>query len=297
MAEGIAEHFQDLQDIVKFNEPLAPYTYLKLGGPAEVLAQPQSVEDLAKVLGLCKSHKIPHRILGGGCNVLVRDEGVSGVVIRLSEPVFTQVEVDGQNVKSGSGATLAALISQSARHGLAGLESLVGIPGTVGGALRHNAGDRVSEIGQYVHAVSAVDGSGKIHNREREDANFDYRASDLEDAVIVSVKLKLEADSSDAIVKRMRKAWIQRKSKQPFSFQAAGRMFLHPRGLNVAALIEQVRLTGAKVGGAQVSERDPNYVIAHSGATAKDVSRLIDLIRSQVRDQFQVELETDITMW
>jgi UDP-N-acetylmuramate dehydrogenase len=297
MADGVLHHLEPFRDIVKPHEPLAPYTNLKLGGPAEALVQPRSREELAALLKLCSEKKIPVRILGGGCNILVRDEGVSGVVLRLSEPAFTRVDVEGKRIRTGGGASLAAVISQSARHGLAGLEWLVGIPGTVGGALRHNAGDRVADIGQFVRKAEVIEGRGQFHVRERVDVNFDYRASDLDDAIVIAVELELEPDAAEAIVKRMRKAWIQRKSKQPFSFQAAGRMFSNPRGLNVAALIEQAHLSGAKVGGAQVSERDANYVIAQPGATARDVLRLMDLIKSQVQEHFQVELEPDLSIW
>ena len=132
-------------EIVKPNEPLASYTHLKLGGPAEMLVQPRSREELADVLRHCNTKNIPIRVLGGGGNVLVRDEGVVGVVLRLSEPAFTQIAVDGRRVSCGAGLPLSALISEAARNGLGGLETLVGIPGTVGGALRCNAGDRGGE--------------------------------------------------------------------------------------------------------------------------------------------------------
>src|SRR5262245_2932663 len=140
----------EFADIVKARESLAPYTFLKVGGPAEVLAQPRSVDELAALVRRCFEKNLPLRVLGGGCNVIVRDEGVKGVVLRLAAPAFQQVSVQGQRVRAGSGAALSALISHAASHGLAGLETLVGTPGTVGGALRHNAGDRAGEIGQFV---------------------------------------------------------------------------------------------------------------------------------------------------
>ena len=132
----------EFEEIIKRNEPLAPYTYLKLGGPAEMLVQPRSHEELSAVVQRCFQERIPLRVLGSGCNLLVRDEGVAGVVLRLSEPAFTEIVVEGKRARAGTGAAVSALISQTARHGLAGLETLVGIPGTVGGALRTNAGDR-----------------------------------------------------------------------------------------------------------------------------------------------------------
>jgi UDP-N-acetylmuramate dehydrogenase len=284
-------------EIVKWDEPLAPYTGLKLGGPAEALVQPRSLEELASVVRHCFAKQVPLHILGTGCNVLVRDEGVRGVVLRLSDPAFKQVKVTGRRVRAGTGTALSALISQACRHALAGLETLVGIPGTVGGALRRNAGDRSGEIGQYVRLVEVLDSRGAVFPRERDELQFAYRFSNLDDPVLLAAEFELETDVPDAIVKRMRRAWIQRKSAQPFSFQAAGRIFKNPRGLNAAALIVQAGLAKMRVGGAEVSERDANYIVAHPGATTRDVLRLVDLIRSRVQEHFHVDLEMDISVW
>lgn len=287
----------DFPDIVKFNEPLAPYTYFKLGGPAEALVQPRSREELAAVLRRCAERQIPLHVLGGGCNVLVRDEGVRGVVLRLSGAEFASVTVEGKVVRSATGAGLAALISAAARHGLAGLESLVGIPGTVGGALRCNAGDRSGEIGQFVRRVEAMDERGQVDIRERDELRFAYRWSNLDDPVLLNVDFELEHDDADAIVKRMRRAWIQRKASQPLSFQAAGRIFKNPRGLSAATLIEQAGLAKARVGGAEVSDRNPNFIVAHPGASARDVLRVIDMVRSRVKESVSVDLELEIAVW
>jgi len=293
------EHYglEEFAEIVRREEPLAPYTYLRVGGPAEVLVQPRSRDELAAVVRRCIEQNIPVRVLGGGCNVLVRDEGVRGAVLRLSEPAFTQITVAGRCVRAGTGAPLSALISQAARHALAGLETLVGIPGTVGGALRCNAGDRSGEIGQYVRQVEVLDNRGEVQAREREELRFAYGWSNLDEPVLLAAELELDADQPDAIVKRMRRAWIHRKAGQPLSFQAAGRIFKNPRGLSAAALIEQAGLAKTRVGGAEISERDANFIVAHPGATARDVLRLIDLARSRVRERFNVELELEIAIW
>jgi UDP-N-acetylmuramate dehydrogenase len=298
MASGSAlAQLADFGDIVKAKEPLAPYTYFKLGGPAEALVQPRSSEELAAVVRRCVERSLPMRVLGGGCNVLVRDEGVNGVVLRLSATAFTQTSVMGKRVRAGSGAALSALISEAARHALAGLETLVGTPGTVGGALRHSGGDGAGEIGQYVSEVQVVDSAGQLATRERDELRFAYRWTDLDDPVFVAATFELEQDQPGDIVKRMRKAWIQRKASQPFTFQAAGRIFKNPRGLSAAALIEQAELPGSRVGGAEVSERDANFIIAQPGTTARDVLRLIDLIRTRVQERFHVDLELDISVW
>ena len=284
-------------EITKANEPLAPYTYLKLGGPAEMLVQPRSREELSAVVRECFQNQIPLRVLGGGSNLLIKDEGVLGVVLRLSEPVFTVITVQSRVIRAGCGADMAALISQATQHGLAGLEALVGIPGTVGGALRCNAGDRSGEIGQHVRRVEVLDSGGEVQVRERDELRFAEHWSNLDDPVLLSAEFELETDSPDALVKRMRKAWIQRKASQPLSFQASGRIFKNPRGLSAASLIEQAELARTKVGGAEVSERDANFIVVHPGATSRDVLRLIDLIRSRVAERFNVDLELEITLW
>jgi UDP-N-acetylmuramate dehydrogenase len=291
------EALKDLAEIIKREEPLAPYTYFKLGGPAEMLIQPRSVEELAAVVTKCSQLSVPMRVLGGGCGVLVRDEGVRGAVLRLHEPVFTSITVEGRRVRAGAGAALSALISQGARFGLAGLEGLVGIPGTVGGAIRCNTGDRSGDIGQYVRSVQVLDRHGKVLTREEDEIHFVPGGSNLDDAVILSAEFELEADRLEAIDKRIRRAWIQRKAAQPPTFQAAGRIFKNPRGFIAAALIEGAGLAKTRVGGAEVNERDANFIVAHPGTSTRDVLRLIDLVRSRVRERYNVDLELEIVIW
>lgn len=297
MSSGAFQYFESLAEICKPNEPLAAYTYLKLGGPAEVLASPRSRDELVALFQICQQHQIPFRILGDGCNVLVRDEEIKGLVIRLSEPAFTTVKVNGKQVSAGAGASLSSLISQTARFSLTGLESLVGVPGTVGGALRRSSGPIANEISQFVKSVTEIDREGNILRHGKDDSGIPFRSNQFDENVIVEVELELESDATEHIVHRMRKSWILRKAEQPLSFQAACRPFKNPRGLNADALIEKAGLSGAKVGGAQVSEREPNYVVAHPGATARDVLRLIDLIRTQIQERFNVELELEISIW
>jgi UDP-N-acetylmuramate dehydrogenase len=295
--ENVMAGLDEFADIIKRNEPLAPYLYLKLGGPVEMLVQPRTQEELSRVVRACYQQGVPLRVLGSGCNMLVRDEGVRGAVLRLSEPAFTRIHVEGNRVRAGTGAAVSALISQAARHGLAGFETLVGIPGTVGGALRCNAGDRHGDIGQFVRQVEVMDSGGGAQVRDRDELRFGERASNLDDPVLLSAEFKLETDSADAIVKRMRKAWISRKASQPLSFQAAARIFKDPSGFSAAALIEQTGLARTRVGGAEVSDRDANYFIVHPSASSRDVLRLIDLVRSQVHERFNVLLEQEITVW
>ena len=173
----------------------------------------------------CSENRIPLRVLGGGCNVLVGDEGVRGVVLRLSEPAFTEITVEGNRVRSGAGAALSSLISQATRHALAGFETLVGIPGTVGGALLCNAGDRSGEIGQCVRSVEVLNDRGQVETRSRDELRFAENWSNLDDPVLLAAEFELDPDAPEALVKRMRKAWIHRKASQPLSFESAVRVF------------------------------------------------------------------------
>src|SRR5262249_5106826 len=162
--------------------------------------------ELAAVVQRCSQEGVPVRVLGGGCNVLVPDQGVRGVVLRLSAPAFTQVEVDSRRLRAGAGTPLSALISAAVRGGLAGFETLVGIPGSVGGAVRCNAGDRAGQVGQFVRSIQVLDAQGNQQVRERDELHFDDQGCNLDDPVLLTVEFELETDHPDAIYKRMLKA-------------------------------------------------------------------------------------------
>src|SRR5438270_7898638 len=171
----------EFRAIVTADEPLAPHTWFRLGGPAAFVARPQTVDQLAGLLRHCREAEVACKILGGGSNVLVRDEGFDGVVIHLEIPAFSDVSVEGRLVEVGAAVPLTALISQTARSGLAGLESLTGIPGTVGGALRGNAGDRQGSIGQLVRKATVIDAADEIQVRDRDDLSLADRESNLDE--------------------------------------------------------------------------------------------------------------------
>jgi UDP-N-acetylmuramate dehydrogenase len=298
MAPTIAlGHLKDFAAIARAQEPLAPFTLLKIGGPAEALVRPRSIAELSAVQKRVLEAGLPFHVLGGGGNLLISDDGVKGVVVLLDAPAFTDLQSQGRRVRAGCGARLAALIAHAAQHNLAGLEALVGMPGTVGGALRLNAGERSSDIGQFVRQVEVLDSHAAQQTRDHDDLRFNSSYNHLDDAVLLTAEFELEPDQPEAIVKRLRKAWIQRKASQPFSYQAAGQLFKNPAGLSAAGLIEQADLAGTRVGGAQVSARNANYVVADPGTSAQDVLRLIDLVRSKVEERFHVELELAISIW
>jgi UDP-N-acetylmuramate dehydrogenase len=285
------------REITKLDEPLAPYTWLKVGGPAQYLIEPRSLDELQAVIQACRAEGINVRLLGGGSNLLVRDEGVSGAVIRLNGPEFQRMTVQGNQVVAGGAAVLSHVITEAVRAGLAGLETLVGIPGTIGGAVRNNAGGRHGEIGQFVSAVGVMTVDGERFARRGDELSFDYRFSSINELVITEVELTLTPDDPDEIARRMHKLWIMKKSTQPLSFQSAGCIFKNPRGMSAGALIEQAGLKGTRVGQAEVSDRHGNFIVTFAGATAADVLNLMDLIRARVQAVHQVLLEPEIQIW
>lgn len=287
----------ELSDLVRLNEPLAPQTWLKVGGPAQMFAEPDSVEALTTLVKLAKQQEIPVRMLGGGSNLLIRDEGVGGLIIKLSGEAFQKIEVQGNLVRAGGAALLSNVISQSVSAGLAGLESLVGIPGTIGGAVKGNSGGRHGEIGDFVRSIEVLTADGEQVFRSGDELSFEYRFSGISELVILSVELELKPGDIDEITRRMRQLWISKKASQPFSFQSAGCIFKNPRGLSAGALIEQSGLKGTRVGGAEVSDRHANFIVTHPGATSTDVLNLIDLIRSRVHEKQSIELEIEINIW
>lgn len=290
--------FDEFPGVVRANEPLAPLTWFRLGGTAEFLARPSSVEELASLLRCCAEAALPWRVLAGGSNILVRDEGVKGLVIHLESPSFSDVTIEGNRLTAGSAVPMTALISQTARAGLAGLESLTGVPGTFGGAVRGNSGGRQGAIGQFVRSATVLEQDGQVRTRARDDLIFSYRRSNLDDCVILSVELELDPDDPEAVVRRMRRVWIVKKENQPYGHQSAGCIFKNPTPeVSAGSLIDQAGLSGRRSGAAEVSDRHANYIIAEPGATVADVLELIDLMRDEVLRQFGYELELQIQIW
>ncbi|HMP01211.1 MAG TPA: FAD-binding protein [Gemmatales bacterium] len=287
--------FAEWGDQVKRQEPLAPRTQLRLGGPAQYFLEPQSAEQLALALRRCHENKLPVRLLGAGTNLLVRDEGVPGAVLHLSQPCFAQVEVQGRCVRAGGGASLAATLAAASQRSLAGMEALVGIPGTVGGALRCNAGSRAGSVHQYLKRVEVVDRKGQIAAYAAEESGPDLLAGD--DLIVLAAEFELDPDDADAILKRMRKLWIHKKAHQPFSSQRAARIFQKPRNLDVEQMLEEAGVHDLRIGGARLSERNLNYCVVEDGATARDVLILIDEVRKRVNERLGQHLLLYLTIW
>jgi UDP-N-acetylmuramate dehydrogenase len=289
--------YSDLGSIVRRDEPLAPHTWLQIGGPAEFFAEPTNRDQLSRIIQRCRAESIPARLLGGGSNLLVREQPVPGVVVRLSADDFCHITVRNSTVQAGGGAKLGHVISTAVGHGLGGLETLVGIPGSIGGALHGNAGTRGGDIGQWTHRATVMTRTGEILQRERGDLVFAYRHSCLDELVILDAEFHLEESDPQELTKRMQKQWIVRKANQPHSEQRAACVFRNPRGMSAGTLIEQSGLKGTRVGKAEISERHGNFIVTEPGATSEDVLRLVDLARERVAERMGVELETELEIW
>jgi UDP-N-acetylmuramate dehydrogenase len=244
--------------------------------------------------------------LGLGANLLIGDEGVDAMVIRLSDPAFERVDWDRPaglqsddpvTVTVPAGADMYHLIADAVRRGLGGLESLAGIPGTVGGLLRMNAGGRFGNICDVVNAVDVVDADGQPRVMNREQAGFRYRGSDLAGTVICGATLVLKPGDPRRLRDRFKEIWESKKKTQPLSDNSAGCVFKNPPDGSAGSMIDQAGLKGRRVGGAVVSEKHANFIVTEAGATARDVLNLIGIIRREVADRFGVELETEVQLW
>ena len=301
--------FADMSECVKRDESLAALTSFRLGGLARWLASPADVNQVSILLDRCCQEAIPFYPLGRGANLLVGDDGVDGLVLHLNTPSFQQVDwadtsdggkyaKDRQVVISvRGGVDMHQLVLNSVRRGLAGLEVLAGIPGTLGGCIRMNAGGRWGAIADVVCDVTVVNRNGGIVTLTADQVGFAYRTSGLADAVVCEARLKLTPADPVRLRQRMMDIWQAKKATQPLGERSAGCVFKNPIGASAGALVDQAGLKGMSVGGARVSELHGNFIVAREGATAQDVFTLIDQVQTEVVRQSGVELELEIEVW
>lgn len=276
---------------------MAPYTWFKLGGPAKYFIEPRSKEQLLEVVQRCHNESLPIYVLGAGSNLLVMDKGIDGVVIRLNNECFKQISFKDNIAQAGAGLPLRVLLRECARKGLSGLECVAGIPGTVGGAVKINAGGRFGDIGNVAQSVKLMDSSGYQFERQRGDIFFGYRMTNIMAKFILEAQFSMVPDDPERIGKMIKEVWLLKKNSQPTRSRNAGCVFKNPRALSAGAMIEKAGLKGEKCGGAMISERHANFIIAQEGATSSDVISLIEMVRMAVRQRFDVVLELEIDIW
>jgi UDP-N-acetylmuramate dehydrogenase len=289
--------FSGLENIVKEKCPLAGLTWYGLGGSADYLICPRNTEQLKAVVLRCRENEVPLRVLGFGSNLLVSDEGVRGAVVKLDSDEFCNFEFSGNTLVAGAGVNLNKIVLDSVRKGLSGLEALTGIPGSVGGAVRMNAGGSFGDIGSSIRSITVMDKLGNIFEKEKPELVFDYRWVNITALVILKATMELTESDPDAMLKTVKEVWIYKKNSQPLNTKNAGCIFKNPRGMSAGALIDRAGLKGTQMGGAVVSEKHANFITTQQGCTSTDVKKLIELIQTRVRDTFDVELELEIEIW
>jgi len=285
---------QQIKGRIVYGEPLDKYTSFGIGGPADVMVFPEGAADVRAALRLCREERVPYLVLGGGSNLLVRDGGFRGVVLHL-EGVFTQLNVEGKRVWAGAGVRLSRLVAFCSKLALSGVECLAGVPGTVGGAVRGNAGAFGGSIADHLVAVRLLTSEGDEHVFSRDRMEFSYRRSSLpEGCVILEAAFDLEQGDTGEIRRRISANLVQRNRGQPVEWRSAGSVFKNPPGEYAGRLVEKAGLKGVRVGGACISPKHGNFIINLGGATATDILALIDLMQRQVREKMQVELELEV---
>ncbi|MBO5929921.1 MAG: UDP-N-acetylmuramate dehydrogenase [Clostridia bacterium] len=275
--------------------PMADYTTFKIGGPADLLVEPESIDAFTRLLQLCHAEHVPLMVIGAGSNLLVSDKGIDGVVVKFGD-AFDFVTTNGTEITCGSGTSLAKLAKHAQRAGLSGLEFASGIPGNVGGAIYMNAGAYGGEMKDVVMETTYIDEDGTIQTVKGDAHEFSYRHSLFCQGkkYIISAKMKLILKNPEEILKNMQELNAKRKEKQPLEKPSAGSTFKRPEGHFAGKLIEDAGLKGASFGGASISEKHAGFVVNNGGATCSDVVSLIQHVQAVVLEKFGVTLEPEI---
>jgi len=268
-----------------------------MGGAARYFCTPSCLEQGGEIVRRAASCDLPYKVLGGGANVLVRDDGFDGLVIHLPAATFGKVQHRRGRLRVGSAAALPDIVRRTVAMGLEGLECLAGIPGTVGGAVCMNAGGRFGEVGPRVASVSLLDRRGRLQEWDRRRLHFEYRGSNLTDTIILDVAFELQPVDRQALAHHYREIWEYKKRTQPFARNNAGCVFKNPTGHHAGQLVDRAGLKGLRRGGAVVSRQHANFIVTEPGATTRDILTLIGEIRCRVYEQFKVNLELEVDVW
>lgn len=288
------------KDNIKFDEPMKKYTTFKIGGPAECLIKICNVEDLKKIQKFANDNNIKITTIGNGSNILVSDNGIKGIVLlnRIESIVLNEDTEEQNKVEAiiGSGTKMASIAIKMLKNEITGFEELSGIPGTIGGAVVMNAGAHEKEIKDILKSVKCLDKKGNIVELKKEDLEFGYRHSKLKNKeyIVIEVKLLLTKGKKEDIQIKMQEYAKYRKEKQPIEFPSAGSVFKRGNDYITAKLIDDAKLKGYKIGGAEVATKHSGFIINTGNATSKDVLELIKKIKKDVKEKFNKELELEI---
>lgn len=307
MLTGGVRLLADLDVEARPDAPIGAETWYGVGGHADLLVSPRSIEAAATLLKRCRRARTIVRVLGRGANLLVSDEGVGGVVMRLDAEPMREWRFNASGPVSRvhvmAGADLPKLIMETARRGLGGLEGLAGIPATIGGAIRMNAGGRFGSIADAVESITVVDRRGEIVERTRDEIPFGYRTSGLDDPLVLAATLRLEQDDPVRLRDAVKSVFAYKKSTQPLAAHSAGCTFRNPidpsteQQVPAGKLIDEAGCKGRRIGGAEVSEHHANFIVTHPGASAEDVRRLMNEVRDRVAAHSGIRLEDELVVW
>ncbi|TYS70687.1 UDP-N-acetylmuramate dehydrogenase [Sutcliffiella horikoshii] len=278
------------------NEPLANHTTMKIGGPADVLVEPKSLEKLQETMETINKYQVKWTAIGRGSNLLVSDLGIEGVVIKLGNGM-DHFELKDNEVHVGGGYSLIKLVTIISKKGLSGLEFAGGIPGSVGGAVYMNAGAHGSDISKVLKKAHILFEDGKMEWLTADELNFSYRTSILQKerpGICLEAVLKVEQGKREEVVAQLQKNKDYRRDTQPFSYPCAGSIFRNPLPDYAGQLIEKAGLKGHKIGGAKVSDMHANFIVNDDGAKAQDVLDLIAYIKKTIHEKYNVQLETEV---
>ena len=284
----------EIRGEVRFKEPLGFHTSLRIGGPADIFIVPQDVEDIRRALSFAEREQLPLEVVGGGNNLLVSDRGFRGVVLRL-EGCLGRAEFHGEEAVAGAGVSLSALIREAAALDLGGLECLVGIPATIGGAIAMNAGTPDGWIGDFVSAVYFLHPDGTLGEFKPGAGSFSYRVFQAPPgAVLIGARLRLHRRPHAEILKDVKQRLKLKKATQPLALASAGCVWKNPPGEVAGRLVEKVGLKGKRLNGAEISSKHANFIVNRGGAGAADIKTLMDMTRTRVRNRFGIALEPEI---
>ena len=284
----------EIRGEVRFKEPLSFHTSLRIGGSADFFIVPQDVEDIRLALAFADKEGLPVEVIGGGNNLLVRDRGIRGVVLRL-EGCLGRAEFNGEEAVAGAGVSLSALIREAAALNLGGVECLVGIPATIGGAVAMNAGTPDGWIGDFVSAVYFLHPDGTLGEFKPGPGTFGYRLfAAPPGAVLIGARLRLHRRPQAEIQKDIKQRLKQKKATQPLALASAGCVWKNPPGDAAGRLVEKVGLKGKRLNGAEISAKHANFIVNRGGAMAADILALMDMTRERVQHQFGITLEPEI---
>lgn len=281
---------------IKKHEPLANHTTIKIGGPADLFIEPDSIDNLKTTLKLIGKYQLGWRAIGRGSNLLVSDDGIEGVVIKLGSGL-DHMDVNGTVLTVGAGYSLVSLAMKISRQGLSGLEFASGIPGSVGGAVYMNAGAHGSDISKILTQAHILFEDGTFEWLSNEEMEFSYRTSVLQKkrpGIVIEARFQLTEGEKEKIVEVMQKNKDYRKETQPWNFPCAGSIFRNPLPNYAGRLVEEAGLKGYQIGGAQISEMHGNFIVNAGNATAEDVLNLIEHVKKTVFELYQVKMETEV---